>query len=140
MSRTTWRASSRPVVAAGSGFLPSTTTTRRPASCRVCRSGCLRSWRKSLDASCPPRGSSASGGVALARRRVWPPCLGTRPTGLRLKRGSVANFAHVVVKEWLPLSVGRLGGQGVEQFGRSEPLVPGLEYHLFFPDHVHEFD
>jgi len=46
----------------------------------------------------------------------------------------------VVVKEWLPLSGGRLGSQGVEQFGRSEPLVPGLEYHLFFPDHVHEFD
>ena len=40
------------------------------------------------------------------------------------------------MKEWLPLSVERLGGQGVEQFGRSEPLVPGLEYHLFFPDHV----
>jgi len=40
----------------------------------------------------------------------------------------------------LPLSVGRLGGQGVEQFGRSEPLVSGLEYHLFFLDHVHEFD
>src|SRR5881398_2787308 len=54
--------------------------------------------------------------------------------------GSVTNFAHVVVKEWLPLSVGRLGGQGVEQFGRSEPLVPSLEYHLFFLDHMHEFD
>ena len=38
------------------------------------------------------------------------------------------------------LSVGRLGGQRVEQFGRSEPLVSGLEYHLFFLDHVHEFD
>jgi hypothetical protein len=53
---------------------------------------------------------------------------------------SVANFAQVVVKGWLPLSVGRLGGPGVEQFGRSEPLVSGLEYHLFFLDHVHEFD
>ena len=51
----------------------------------------------------------------------------------------VANFTQVVVKEQLPLSVGRLGGQGVEQFGRSEPLVSGLEYHLFFLDHVHEF-
>jgi len=34
----------------------------------------------------PPRGSSASGGVALARRRVWPPCSGTRPTGWRAMR------------------------------------------------------
>gem|GEM_PF-3333747 len=52
----------------------------------------------------------------------------------------VANFAQEVMKGQLPLSVGRLGGQGVEQFGRSEPLVSGLEYHLFFLDHVHEFD
>ena len=44
------------------------------------------------------------------------------------------------MKGQLPLSVGRLGGQGVEQFGRGEPLVSGLEYHLFFLDHVHEFD
>ena len=54
--------------------------------------------------------------------------------------GCVANFAQVVVKGPLPLSVGRLGGQGVEQFGRSEPLVSGLEYPLLFLDHVHEFD
>ena len=53
---------------------------------------------------------------------------------------SVAHFAHVVVKEWLPLSGGRLGSQGVEQFGRSEALFPSLNHHLFFPDHVHEFN
>ena len=35
----------------------------------------------------------------------------------------VANFAQEVVKEQLPLSTGGLGGQGVEQFGRSEALV-----------------
>ena len=40
----------------------------------------------------------------------------------------------------LPLSVGRLRGQGVEQFGRSEALVSGLYPHLPFLDHVHEFD
>ncbi len=40
----------------------------------------------------------------------------------------------------MPLSVGRLGGQGVEQFGRSEALVSGLHPHLSFLDHVHEFD
>ena len=34
----------------------------------------------------PPRGSSASGGVALARRRVSPPCSGTRPMGWRSTR------------------------------------------------------
>src|SRR5262249_22405148 len=54
--------------------------------------------------------------------------------------GCVANFAQVVVKGELPLSVERLGGQGVELIGRSEPLVSGLKYHLFFLDHVHEFD
>src|SRR5262249_20645743 len=53
--------------------------------------------------------------------------------------GSVANFAQAVVKESLPLSVGRLGGQGVEQFGRSAPLGPGLEYPLSVLDHVHKF-
>ena len=36
----------------------------------------------------PPLGSSASGGVALARRRVWPPCSGTRPTVWRSTRSS----------------------------------------------------
>ena len=54
--------------------------------------------------------------------------------------GCVANFAQEVVKGQLPLSVGGLGGQGVEQFGRSEALVSGLDHHLSFLDHVHEFD
>jgi hypothetical protein len=44
------------------------------------------------------------------------------------------------VKEQLPLSAGGLGGQGVEQFGRSEALVSLLNHQLSFPDHVHEFD
>ena len=35
---------------------------------------------------------------------------------------------------------GGLRRQGVEQFGRSEALVFGLDPHLFFLDHVHEFD
>ena len=39
----------------------------------------------------------------------------------------------------MPLSVGRLGGQGVEQFGRSKALVSLLNHQLSFPDHVHEF-
>ena len=38
-----------------------------------------------------------------------------------------------------PLSVGRLSGQGVEQFGRSEALFSNLHPHLSFLDHVHEF-
>ena len=44
------------------------------------------------------------------------------------------------MKGQLPLSVGGLSGQGVELFGRSEALFPGLDHHLFFLDHVHEFD
>jgi hypothetical protein len=44
------------------------------------------------------------------------------------------------VKEQLPLPVGGLGGQGGEQFGRSEALVSSLKPQLFFLDHVHEFD
>jgi len=33
-----------------------------------------------------------------------------------------------------------LGGQGGEQFGRSEAFVSLLDYQLPFLDHVHEFD
>jgi hypothetical protein len=33
-----------------------------------------------------------------------------------------------------------LGGQGVEQFGRSEAFVSLLDHQLPFLDHVHEFD
>jgi hypothetical protein len=44
------------------------------------------------------------------------------------------------VKGQLRLSVGGLGGQGVEQFGRSEAFVSGLDHQLFFLYHVHEFD
>jgi hypothetical protein len=54
--------------------------------------------------------------------------------------GCVANFAQEVMQGQLSLSVGRLRGQGVEQFGRSEPLFSGLHHHLSFLDHVHEFD
>src|SRR5215468_10857567 len=46
--------------------------------------------------------------------------------------GYVANFAYEVVKGQESLSAGRLGGQGVEQFGRSETLVSGLDPQLFF--------
>jgi hypothetical protein len=53
--------------------------------------------------------------------------------------GFVANFAQEVVKEQWPLSAGGLGGQGVEQFGRSKALVSLLNHQLSFPDHVHEF-
>ena len=52
----------------------------------------------------------------------------------------VANFAYEVVKGQWSLSAGGLGGQGVEQFGRSEALVSGLDHQLFFLYHVHEFD
>ena len=44
------------------------------------------------------------------------------------------------MKGQLPLSAGGLGGQGVEQFGRSEALVSLLNHQLSFPDHVHELD
>jgi hypothetical protein len=54
--------------------------------------------------------------------------------------GFVANFAQKVMTGQLPLPVRRLRGERVELFGRSEALFPGLNHHLFFPDHVHEFD
>jgi hypothetical protein len=54
--------------------------------------------------------------------------------------GFVANFAQKVMKGPLPLSVRRLSGERVELFSRSEALFPSLNHHLFFPDHVHEFD
>ena len=54
--------------------------------------------------------------------------------------GSVANFAQGAMKGQLDLSVWRLSSQGVEQFGRSEPLVFLLDHQLPFLDHVHEFD
>jgi hypothetical protein len=44
------------------------------------------------------------------------------------------------VKGQLPLAAEGLGGQGVEQFGRSAALVSGLDHQLFFLNHVHEFD
>jgi hypothetical protein len=64
------------------------------------------------------------------------------PSPLDIVGGSiyVANFTQEVMKRQLPQSVEGLRGQGVEQFGRSETLVPGLDDHLFFLDHVHEFD
>jgi len=52
----------------------------------------------------------------------------------------VANFAQEVMKGQLPWPVEGLRGQGIELFGRSEALVFRLYHHLFFPDHVHEFD
>jgi hypothetical protein len=44
------------------------------------------------------------------------------------------------VQGQLPLSVGRLRGQGVKQCGRSEALVSGLRPHLPFLDHVPEIN
>ena len=44
------------------------------------------------------------------------------------------------MKGQLRLSMGGLDGQGVEQFGRSEAFVSGLDHQLSFLDHVHEFD
>ena len=44
------------------------------------------------------------------------------------------------MKGQLPLSVRRLSGESVELFGRSEALVSGLDPHLSFLDHVHEFN
>ena len=40
------------------------------------------------------------------------------------------------MKGQLDLSVWRLSRQGVEQFGRSEPLVFLLDHQLSFLDHV----
>jgi hypothetical protein len=59
---------------------------------------------------------------------------------LALQSRFVANFAQEVLKGQLPFSRRGLCGQGVELFGRSEPLVSSLDDHLFFLDHVHEFD
>jgi hypothetical protein len=52
---------------------------------------------------------------------------------------SGANFAQGAMKGQWPLSKWGLRCQGVEQFGRSEAFVSGLDYHLSFLDHVHEF-
>ena len=78
-------------------------------------------------------GTEADGATVAVRTSVssW---LTSSPDGF------VANFAQKVMKGQLPLSVGRLSGQRVEQFGRSEALFPGLNDHLSFLDHVHEFD
>ena len=40
----------------------------------------------------------------------------------------------------LSLSVRRLRGERVEQFGRSEAFFASLNHQLFFLDHGHEFD
>ena len=71
------------------------------------------------------------------RHRSPSPCSRPRPAR---PVGYVANFVYEVVKRQLRLSVGGLGGQGVEHFGRSEALVSGLDHQLFFLYHVHEFD
>ena len=42
--------------------------------------------------------------------------------------GFVANFAQELMKGQLPPSVGGLGGQRVELFGRSEALVSLLDH------------
>jgi hypothetical protein len=44
------------------------------------------------------------------------------------------------MKGQLPLAVRSLSGESVELFGRSAALFPLLNHHLFFLDHVHEFD
>src|SRR5262245_42157776 len=49
----------------------------------------------------------------------------------------VANFGQEIVKGQWPLSVERLRGQGVEEFGRRAALVSGLPPPLSFLDHVH---
>src|SRR5499427_198342 len=55
-------------------------------------------------------------------------------------KGFVANFAQEIVTGQLPLSVGRLRGQRVEQFGRSAAFGSLLNYQRLFPDHVHDLD
>ena len=60
--------------------------------------------------------------------------------GNTTSNGFVANFAQEVVQEQWPLSVGGLGGQGGEQFGRREALVSLLNHQRSFPDHGHECD
>src|SRR6267142_225202 len=47
-----------------------------------------------------------------------------------MEMGFVANFPREVMKGQLLLSTGGGGGQGVEQFGRSEALVSGLHSQL----------
>src|SRR5262252_3615188 len=76
-----------------------------------------------------------------------PPFWGRTMTGLALAGAlplqaarCVANFARKVMTGQLPVPVRRLRGERVELFDRSEALFPSLNHHLFFPDHVHEFD
>ena len=77
---------------------------------------------------------SCTGGLAGAE--TWP----RRPNRRSEENGCVANFAQEVVKGQLPLSVGELGGQRVEPFGRCAALASLCDHHLSFLDHVHEFD
>ena len=81
-----------------------------------------------------PRRNAGRPLYAIMPRQLWPVIF------VWWSRRLCRKFCSEVVEGQLPLSVEGLNGQGVEQFGRSEPLVSGLEYHLFFLDHVHEFD
>src|SRR5262249_41722260 len=127
-----------------------------------CASGRADAWWRSVNGSAtlsstsPPRrgrptasaagagvGGRKRGGMASSQTRR---CLSPRPCWIRAttpisgKSCFVANFAQEVVKRQWPLSVGRLSGQGVEQFGRSAALVSVLHPHLSFLDHVHELN
>ena len=59
---------------------------------------------------------------------------------LGAKYGSVAIFPRDVSRGALIPSVEGLGGQRVEQFGRSEAFTSKLDHQLFLLDHVHELD
>ena len=89
--------------------------------------------------SIPSGALSTTWSQTVRCRRVRRSPLGSK-SGSATESGFVANFAQEVMKGQLPLSVGGLGGQGVELFGRSEALVSGLDHQLSFLDHVHEFD
>jgi hypothetical protein len=82
-------------------------------------------------APAPPAARVAASPVPLPRP-AWP-----TPGSLT---GFVANFAQEVVKGQLPCLWKGLGGQGVEQFGRSAALVALFDHHLPFLDHVHQLD
>src|SRR5712692_1891623 len=88
----------------------------------------------------PSRPSSPRAATSTTTRFASSRLTASRCRQRRRPSGYVANFAQEVVKGQSPLSVERLSGQGVEQYGRSETLFAGLHHHLSFLDHVHELN
>jgi hypothetical protein len=75
--------------------------------------------------------------VATRSRAAWGwlgPTAGVRPRAL----SQIFVCRRCEVSE--PCQGGRLGGEGIELFGRGKALVFDFNHHLPFLDHVHELN